>query len=495
MSDLSEAVAAIREARPAYEEALAYYEGKVGEVFASRAVAHRLRKSAPQYRLNLARRPVAAVLDRLTLAAVSAEPDAAGTWLEEQWARNTMGLDALDVHEAACVFGDAYVIVWPGEVEGDVDIFFNSPLTTRVFYDAENPRVRRYAAKIWPEGERLRANLYYPDRVERYVSKKGTTDGTGAGDFEPYIDPDDEGAAWPEKHEAGEVPVYHFRTRRPYGRPVHADAYGPQNAITKLVVTQMETADYQAFPQRYALLNAATDDLGADYDDDEEDDGVTGEGGGGLSNLRAGAGELWQLRNVTSVGQFTAGSVAAALDPIAFYIRALGFVTGTPVHQFEPRGDAPSGQSVRAMDMPLTRSVERLQDSFGVTWTQVVAGTLRTGGQSGAAPALRWEPAATVDDLEGWKTISEKIGAGVPVRQALLEAGYTTEQVDGWLSGVTDDDLRRHIEILALFGDAIQKLGAGAALGVADTDQIAGLVSHVIARQQAGDAEQAGTGG
>jgi hypothetical protein len=37
-----------------------------------------------------------------------------------------------------------------------------------------------------------------------------------------------------------------------------------------------------------------------------------------------------------------------------------------------------------------------------------------------------------VNDLEGWQTVQVKIAAGVPPRQAFLEAGYSDEQCDKW---------------------------------------------------------------
>ena len=67
MSDLTDAVREIREARPAYEEAESYYFGRVGEVFASPAIRRKLERTSGNHRVNLAKRPVDAVLDRLKL--------------------------------------------------------------------------------------------------------------------------------------------------------------------------------------------------------------------------------------------------------------------------------------------------------------------------------------------------------------------------------------------------------------------------------------------
>ena len=52
---------------------------------------------------------------------------------------------------------------------GQVAIDYNSPLTTVIIYDQENPRIKSFAAKMWQveteTGKMLKMNLYYPDRT------------------------------------------------------------------------------------------------------------------------------------------------------------------------------------------------------------------------------------------------------------------------------------------------------------------------------------------
>jgi hypothetical protein len=481
MSDLMDAVTAIRDARAAYEEAEAYYYGRVGEVFASPAIKRRLEKTSGKHKINLAKRPVDAILDRLELAAVSvAGDDEATEWLAGQWARNEMPLEALEVHWAAGVYGDAYLLVWPSEDDGegdgrDVEMYYNSPLTTRVFYDPERPRQRRYAAKMWPESDRLRVTLYYPDRIERWVSREKTR-GVAEADFEHYSEDGDEGS-WPQPHDYGEVPVFHFRTRRPYGHPDHEDAYGPQDYLTKLAATQLSTTDFHGFPQRWAI-SGATDDGVAGFDDDDEAAAPKGE----VSDLKAGAGELWLLRNVDKVGQFDQADVSAFLDPMAAYVEMMAATTATPAHYFKPGSGVPSGESFRAAEGPLVVRVRRRQLSCGATWRQVAELALRLGGRQGTV-SVAWAPAQTIDDLDGWQAVKAKIDAGVPTGQALLEAGYTAGQVDAWLSGTSEEDFRSRVEVLALLGDAVQKLGAGAALGVVSSEQVGALLSKLLDEQ------------
>src|SRR3546814_10656297 len=51
---------------------------------------------------------------------------------------------------------------------------------------------------------------------------------------------------------------------------------------------------------------------------------------------------------------------------------------------------------------------------------------------------VRWAPSQVVSGESGWKAVQEQQKAGVPVRQTLLEAGYTDAEVTSW--GYTDDN-------------------------------------------------------
>ena len=77
--------------------------------------------------------------------------------------------------------------------------------------------------------------------------------------------------------------------------------------------------------------------------------------------------------------------------------------------------------------------------------------------------------------------MGEKIDAGVPTRQALLEAGYTTEQVDEWLTESEDEDLMRPILALKELGAATQRLGTAVGFGVVSVGVGTGVPSSARA--------------
>ncbi|MCX5338362.1 phage portal protein [Streptomyces sp. NBC_00140] len=496
-SDLMYGIEQLDDARPDYREAQNYYDGDVPEIFASARLRRALEDTGVDFRLNFSKTPVDAVVDRLEIAAITAADDAHTKLISQVWNDNGMDLEAPDLHCHACTLGDAYLIVLPvdddrGTVTG-VEMHYNSPQTVRAIYSQENPREVDYYIKQWCEthtlGKVQRAELFYDDRTERWTTRPGA-DGKQAGDWVHWLaDPDDgEGEdvdSWTIPHDYGRPPVFHFRTSRPYGRPEHIGAYGPQNAINKLSITHMGTVDYQGFPQRYALTDAATTDTSdlepGDFDDfptDDADAGPTDTGDD--SSLKAGPGEVWLMRGFKAVGQLDAAQPSVFLDPILFEVRAMAQITTTPLHLFDPQGDVPSGESLRAKEGPFVKKIRNRQLSFGATWREVFTFALQLLGVPDAVVDVRWVPAATVDDQTGWQTVGEKIKNGVPRKQALMEAGYREEQVDEWLAGVDDAELARRVDILVTVADSAQKLGTAATLGVVTSEQVQALLNGAL---------------
>lgn len=503
MDDRCYALAEIRDNALDYAEAYSYWDGSRTEVFASPLVARALRAAGGHFNVNIARRPIDAVLDRLAVAAVTVvedepaeegepTPDTAGETLtdillRDVWIPNEMDLEWPAAMRKALAYGDGYLHVWPsiaedGSITG-VDVNFNEPTTTRVFYDEENPRRKVFAAKAWHAGEnRWRLTLTYPDRIERWITIKGTT-GNRPADFEPYVDDVDEDDDRPEPHiepnPYGVIPVFHLRVNeRPYGRPEHKDVFGAQDAITKLLATLMSTVDYHGAPQRYALTGRRTTDEVTDLFDDDDEDG-TSKPDAGMSNLTSGPGQLWLLRNVDQIGQLDPADVDAFLKPVQTYVRFAAAMTATPIRYFEPTGLLPSGAAADADEGPLLKKCEVHEKEFGGELTNALEFAMQVLGHP-VEVAVRWQPGQSLDDLEGWQTANEKIKAGVPVRQALLEAGYTSTQVDEWMYDHDENDMKRRVELLVQLGAAVQSLGAGVALGVVTAENVADVIASVM---------------
>ncbi|HEY3689684.1 MAG TPA: phage portal protein [Pseudonocardiaceae bacterium] len=435
LGDLIAGLSQLDDAMPGYHKAGQYYSGEIPEFFASPRLRRAMMRTGAAFRFNFAKIPVDAVVERLKLAAVTCADTTADSALRDIWLRNKIALQSRQIIRRACEFGDAYVIVWPSDDDSGVDIFYNSAQCVRIVYDTENPLLKSYAVKRWEVGgKRHRADVYYPDRIEKWITKPGAK-GEKPGDWMQFTDED---GTWPVDNPFGEIPVFHFRTDQPYGEPVHKGFYGPQDAIHKLILSHMAGVDYQAFPQRYALM--APDMDSSEPAAEDEDifafaDSGTGStvppAGEGRSQFSADPGSVWYMRGLTGVGQFDTAQHQNFTEPMLTYLRFGSEVTNTPLHRIDPTGDAPSGQSLRAAEAPFVHKIEDLQLSFGDTWRELFGFSLRVAGIA-AEVTVRWTPAQTVDDLEGWQTVAEKMDCGVPPAQAFLEAGYSDEQVEKW---------------------------------------------------------------
>lgn len=513
--DLMEGLQVLANSMPDYHRAEMYYEATNPEFFASIRLRRALERTGITFRFNMAKTPVDVMADRLEINAIQVtEDDQADQILQRIWERNLMELESTNIHRRAGEFGDAYLIVWPetdapetedsAETEDEdraeqaldfqnVDVFYNSPKTTRVVYDVENPTRKKYAIKKWTLPAQLgtkskpptRVNLYYPDRIEKYVTTPNSK-GNSRRDWIQFRDDDDE--EWPAPNPFGEIPVFHFRTGTPYGDPEHRAAYGPQDAINKLIITHAATIDYYGFPQRYLLANP---DKGSDElaDFDTSDDINRFEDTGHDSTLRAGPGEVWWLNGVRQAGQFDPPDPQVFLAPLDVYIRMMAQVTSTPLHYFDPQTYSrlpPSGESIRAAEVPLLKKVRRRQITYGRGWTESMRFALKvatwesdSGVLDDAKITIRWTPSAVIDDLTGWQTMKVKQDLGVPNRQLLMEAGYEEEQVEEWLP-YGGDDLNQRVDLLTKVAGAAQQLATAANLGAFDPAMVNQIITQML---------------
>jgi len=423
MTDLTLAVNEILDRRPGYLTAEQYYNGTAEEVFTSAATRRALRHTGGQFRLNFAATTVNAVNDRLEITSVSTMSDEAGQYLDRVWASNELELEVAQVHKNALVYGDAYLIALPDE--DSLQVYYNSPKTTVVIYDEENPRLKRFAAKMWEVSAdsgkcKTRVNLYYPDRIEKYISVGNRLPHSPKdADFVPYVDEfTDADGIMPNP--LGLIPVFHFRTERPQGKPEHLRAYGPQDAINKLVVTQMAANDFHGFPQRFALIDAGSNEV-TDFDDDSQE-----------SSIEANTpGEMMFLRGVKEVGQFKSADPNTFIDPMRVNIRAMATITATPLHYFEPTGNVPSGEALRVAEAPLVKKCKSRQLSFGATWREVFSFILDAAGYREDVQ-VHWRAVETFDTKEAWEIARVKAQVGLPFAQNMAEMGYDTGLVTRW---------------------------------------------------------------
>jgi hypothetical protein len=283
--------------------------------------------------------------------------------------------------------------------------------------------------------------------------------------------------------------VLHFRPdSKPYGTPVNARGYGAQDAITKLNASDMATIDYVVLPQRYALLDPDAeedDDIAEDFNDHELLDGpaldidpsrmVSRQGG----KLKALPGSTWLLRGVKTVGQFEPIQGTPFQDREEFQIRSMAVLTGTPIYEFAPdEGAAPSGEARRRADGKITKHARKVMGTFGSEWSKAGELALKMLNLKGKTVEPVWMPAEVSTDKEGMELVSLKTENGVPVVQALKEAGYTDEQISEWFP--KSDKVMLSIDMLKNIGPAMQALGQSITLGSASEDDVRKMVPWLL---------------
>jgi hypothetical protein len=413
-NDMKKALDMIRDKRNFYLTAEAYYEGTQTEVFTNPSWYRLLSVNGNDFRFNFSRTVVDSVLNRLEIANITANTEAASQKISDIWQMNDLQIDADEIHRRTLVFGSAYAIVWT-DINGEITVDYNSPLTTVMIYDDENPRLKKFAAKLWQTEDPndytkkiARLNMYYPDRIEKYQM---------SGEIENVVSVTGFVLVDTVENPWGEVPVFHFRTTKPYGRPEHIDAYGPQDAINKLVVTHMNTVDYQGAPQRYALSGGGNS---AEFEDFNED-GTEAEN---LGMLKNGPGELWYLKGVSKVGEFAPADHKVFTEPVRDFVRSMASITNTPLHYFERTGSVPSGESLRTAEAPLLKKVEDRQISFGSTWADMFRFILKIDNEQEPDVQVDWKAVESMDSLDAWEVAVKKRIVGVSLEQVLVEMGY-----------------------------------------------------------------------
>lgn len=459
-NDLERGLKEMQKALPGYEKAESYYEGTRNERFLSEELRMMLSGSGNDFYINLAARVVHAVTDRLEIASLTvttegdskpASVDAAGDTQgnsgadehsavqklnQDVWHDNELDQEAPDVHLKAGYLGDSYLFMWPNEDSG-LDIFMHKPQGVRVFYDIENPRKIKYAIHWWEtEDLHVRVNLWYAEWCVKYVTKSSRSKGVALKNFKRYTDEDTDESGVME-NVLGRVPFWHFRTDRPYGVPLHKNAYGPQDAITKLIRSTMSITDFASFPQRWALgeTGAGTDEDFVWDDEEQLPEDMA-------SELMSGPGRVWFLKNVRNVGQFSEANIDQTLKPLDKFIELMAAATGTPMTYLNKvRGTAStplSGASQREMEAAHLKKVRAVQRSFGATWRSILSFALEYLDEPESTVSVQWAPAYFRDDKETWDAVLSQQAAGIPKRVTLMEQGYTEAEVESW--GYTEEE-------------------------------------------------------
>ncbi len=450
--DIEQALTNIRARSAAYEKSERYYKGDHDLRFATEKFENTFGTLFREFALNLCPVICDAVRDKLRVKGFSADSvgdaelqsyragkvaNSVNFAARKIWHNNRMDMRAGEIHKETLKCGDAYMIVWPN-ARGEAVMYPNRAASMAVRYDDDAPGRITWAAKAWRNADKyVRLNMFYPDRIEKYISReqaegtlpdaKGfvaldeperTTPSVKRGHASSYPPPTVSSSVIANPY--GIVPVFHFANNADLdlgGRSELEAAIPVQDGLNKSVLDMLVAMEFAAYRQRWAA------GIEVEYDAD----------GKAIQPFIAGAEHLWIAGSAQArFGDFEAAELDQFLKVKDSFRIDMASVTGTPLHYFlQQAGGYPSGESLRKAETRFIAKVRDRQASFGQVWADAMAFAMKIEGTgSGISLVTEWEDPAPLSDREFLENILLKKQIGLSVERALLEAGYGEADVN-----------------------------------------------------------------
>lgn len=309
------------------------------------------------------------------------------------------------VHTDALKVGDAYLLAWPDN-EPKLWRQKASEFVTRPIED--DPSRIGLAAKVWQVTGGVRVNLYYEDRVERYVAN--TTANSGTPRANAFMEYDGDGADRLIRHSFGMVPAVRFAhdadsPDKP-GTSINEDVVPLQDILNKSLADMLIASEFFALPMRVFTGVTLTRDpktgkTQADEFDPRKDRHMFF-GGTDTKAFTLPSGDIRQAIEIT--------------DAIAVKIAR---VSGVPMHYLTiGQGQFPSGEALRTAEARLVSKVDDLHDEWGPVWSDAMA----LLGIIEAEPV--WLDPAHVTETERLERLASRKDLGVPWEETMKGLGY-----------------------------------------------------------------------
>jgi len=403
-----------------YELTRRYYQGDHDT-----ALTDRLKKFLPprlQFRDNFMNVVVDSLAERLRVIGFDSNESDLGEWAWDLWSANRMDYTQNVVHTEAIMIGDSYLLC-------DWDMEHERPRWTHQMaemivphYD-ENTRMIDWASKKWLQRPQIgeepetRLNLYYPDRVEKYVAKGGV--------WQRYQDETDEAwpASWLDRNgQPLGIPFIHFKNNPmglDFGQSEILNVVPMQDLLNKSLIDLTMILDTLAFPQRYTLN--------------------VNHGASRLDILPGSVTEFHSEYDGGQVGQWAAANVDSPLRAIESLVQHIAGTTRTPQHLFQIVGGMPSGEALKTSESGLVNKAKHRMINFGNSWEDAVIMAVRIQEAFGSnAPALpdnnqfatTWDDPETRNEQAHLEALKSKMELGITKHQLWREMGYTQEQID-----------------------------------------------------------------
>lgn len=404
--------------REEYERARRYYEGDQKVPLTDRLKTY-LGQSGLDFSDNFCGLIVDALAERLTVIGFDGGDDALNKYAWQVWKNNRMDYTQVAIHTETIMLGDGYVLVdWDQEQSrpritpqvAEMIIPHYNEMTGQIDWLS-----KKWLTKPIGEAAATRLNLYFPERLEKYVAQGGV--------WKRFEDKEDTTWPLPWKDKSGEplgVPVIHFRNRfltSTFGLSELASVIPMQDLLNKTIVDLIMVLDTMAFGQRWTLnINHGNSQIDvvpgaiAEFHSEEEADGEVGE---------------WPASNPEGI-----------LRSIETIVQHIAGVSRTPQHLFHLTGDTPSGESLKMVEAGLVNKAKRRMVHFGNAWEDTIQLAVRLentfGGESLNPESMVetvWDDPESRNEESHLLALQKKMGLGIPKRQLWRELGYNDEVI------------------------------------------------------------------
>jgi len=399
-NDFVNAFKAIAKKRPNIDLLNRYVDGPQPLRYSTERLEEAFRDIRTRFEVNWCNVIIETSLDRISLNGFDTEDQKANDALDSIFDKLHIDLEADKAHKSALSYSSAYVMVWKNE-DGSIDVYFNDPRMCHVFYEASSPRKKKYAAKWFRrEDDKHEIILYYPDRLEHYISKSPKDEINNPNDFE-LVEP-------VESNTYNEIPVFELKTESEITRVLSL-----QDAINKTFADLMISNEFGSWAQRWVIANADPGDL------------------------KNGPNQVWWIPSgdgvgqAASVGQFQSTPPNGFLETMDKLASDMFVQTRTPKHYLMNTGANISGEALLAMEAPLIKKVDKHQRRFTATWQDVGAFILKLSGievqPSEVTPV--WERVESIQPFTEAQTMQLSVNTGIPLVTFLRRQGWTEQEI------------------------------------------------------------------
>lgn len=343
---------------------------------------------------------VDAVLDRLGFKGWDGNNLNTSRELYDLYIKNKIKTLSRQVHRDCIVTGNGYIMF--DKIDGINKPYYNNPNDIVVVYSADDYYQMSYALKIWRSTDNIKANIYYNDRIEKYICTKDNIN--SISDFEL-------GDIIPNPF--GRIPIVHFRSNI----IELANIIPIQDAINKTFSDMMVVAEFNAFPQRWVITNSD------------------------ISTLKSSPQTIFKIpkgsidEEETKIGEFSAARISMYLETIDRLSGAIAVISRTPKHYFMQTGANVSGEALSVMEIPLVKKTQQYQEIMDEGWMDV----------------LEFLYGTTEDIITVWnrieveimdvtaKTIKTEVEAGIPLNTILRRLGWSDDEIAQMEADIEDN--------------------------------------------------------